>query len=192
MPQVVRKGSLIHERLQIKLFGDWDKTVRILNRLGPDIKKASLDAQMKLCQEVKHNVLGHLMNQDLGWASLNRHYSRKKGRKELDSRTLIAYGIYYHAIDAWTVGNQHLAMVGVRTGIYTRKMNGKRNPLEVARIALIHEFSRGNKIPRRPLWNPTIREMGGAKGFKKIYNHHLVNLLRRRGVPIKVLNNKLF
>jgi hypothetical protein len=50
-------------------------------------------------------------------------------------------------------------------------MNGKRSRLDIATIATIHEFSRGKRIPRRPLWNPTIKEMGSSKGIQKIcYN----------------------
>lgn len=192
MPQVFRKNTLNNNRLQVKLFGQWEEAIRVINRLSPEIKKQSLRAQLKVCEDIKLRVLGHLINQDLDWKSLNKNYSKRKTKNNLDSRTLIAWGSYYHAIDSWTVGNRHLAMVGVRTGIYTKTLSGKKNPLEVAKIAIIHEFSRGTKIPKRPLWNPTIKEMGGGPGLKKLYSTHLINLLRRAGVPIKPIQKKLF
>lgn len=176
-------------RVQFKLFGDWAETIKVLNKLSPTIKDCSLIAQMKICQDVAKRVKAHLKNQDLAWQPLAHRTTMKKSQANLDSGTLIAYGTYYNNIKAWQIGNQHMAYVGVKRGIYTKDTRGKRSRIDVATIAAVHEFSSGRHIPRRPLWNPTIAEMGGAPGLKKLYVKHLVGSLRVRGVPVKSFFN---
>lgn len=182
-----RRGDI--PKITFKLFGDWDGAIRSLNKLSPIIKECSLKAQLKLCKEIRDKVKAHLVNQDLGWPKLSKRYSQRKGQKGLDGRTLISYAEYYHSIQTWQVGNQHLTMVGVKSGIYTRTLSGRKSKLQVAQIAAIHEFSRGKRIPRRPLWNPTIREMGGVKGLKAMFIKHLFNNMRRNGVQISKIGN---
>lgn len=175
--------------LQFKLYGDWDKTIRILNKLSPTIKRVSLEAQLKVCDKIKDKVKKHLVNQDLGWKKLSSKYKKAKLNRGLDGRTLIAWAEYYHAIESWTVGSQHLAFVGVKNGSYTKKLNGKKSKYSIAKIAAIHEFSSGKKVPRRALWKPTLQEMGGSVGIKALYIKHLIGKLRVKGIPIKDIKN---
>lgn len=171
-------------KMEVKLFGDWAKAIRTFQGLSRKIKIASLEAQTKVCEAVVKKVKAHLRNQDLGWAPLNPKYLERKSERGLDSRALIAYGNYYHAIGVWKKGNQHLVFAGVKRGIYTRSLTGKRSKLDIATIAVIHEFSSGKKIPKRPLWNPTLREFG-KKGIKDLYVKNLRTSLRRQGLPVK-------
>lgn len=178
-------------KIKFELFGRWAETMKVLGRLSPEIKEASIKAQMKVGREIVKKVKAHLRNQDLGWAPLDTDYARRKSRLGLDTRTLISWGTYYNAIEMWTSGNKHLMMIGVRSGIYTRSPNGRKSKLEVAKIAAIHEFARGKKMPKRPLWNPTIAEMGGVNGIKKMYINSLVYHLSRKGIPVKAFR-KIF
>lgn len=171
--------------LKFELFGDWEKTIKLLQKMGPEVKEASLKAQLKVGKQICKIVKGHLRNQDLGWVALNEKYAEKKSDSGLDGRTLIAYGAYYNAIQVWQSGNRHLVNIGVRNGIYTHDLRGKRSKLEVAKIAVIHEFASGKRIKKRPLWNPSIVEIGGAKGIKKMYINALVYHLSRAGIPVK-------
>lgn len=181
--------SDFNSRIEFALFGDWDKTIKTLQKLSPEIKKASIKAQKKVCELILKKVKGHLRSQDLNWAPLHPDYAERKAIGGLSYRTLMAYGNYYRSIEVWTKGSQHMVFVGVKKGIYTRKLNGGRSRLEVAQIAAIHEFSSGRKIPKRPLWNPTIAEIGGAKGIKKLYVGSLVHHLRIAGIPVKQFQN---
>jgi len=176
-------------RLQFKLFGQWDETIRTLNKLSPTVKECSLIAQTKICNEICKKVKGHLKNQDLNWEPLTDKYMKRKEEEGLSGDILMAWGNYYNNIQVWTVGNQHFVYVGVKRGIYTKDVRGKRSRIDVATIAMVHEFSSGIKLPRRPLWNPTIAEMGGALGLKKLYVKHLVGSLRVRGIPVKSFMN---
>lgn len=178
-------------RAQFKLFGDWEKTIKLLQTLDPKIKKASIAAQMHVCRQIAKRVKAHLVNQDLPWKPLNPKYRERKVSRGLDGRTLISWAEYYYAIKVWTSGNRHLANVGVKNNVFTRSVEGKKSRLSIAQIAMIHEFSSGRKIPKRPLWNPTLREMGGAKGIKSMYSESLVKQLRKLGVPVKDFKNYL-
>lgn len=171
--------------IKFKLFGQWDETIRVLNKLSPAIKESSLIAQMKVCQDICKRVKNHLRKQDLNWEPLSENYLKRKEEYGFSSLILWAYGNYYNNIQAWQIGNQHFAYVGVKKGIYTKTLSGKRSRLDIATIAGVHEFSNGIKVPRRPLWNPTIREMDGTKGIQKLFVGFLRKELRARGIPVK-------
>lgn len=195
-PGFIRKGDLPKNssgnlKLEIKPIGRWNEAVRVISKLSPAIKKASLKAQLKVCNEIRTRVRAHLRNQDLGWKLLSSTYSERKSSLGLDGRTLIAYGNYYHNIEVWQKGMQYLVFVGVKRGKYTRRLNGKRGKLDIATVAAIHEFSSGRKVPRRPLWNPTIREIGGAKGIKSIYLKSFKHWLRMGGMPVTDINKTI-
>lgn len=184
-------GGLGTPRIEIKLLGDWEKTIRILQNLSPKIKKSSVQAQLKVCRLIQKKVKAHIRNQDLGWKALNPSYAERKERLGLSFKTLMAYGTYYNSIDVWRKNGQPIVFVGVKKGIYTQTLSGKKSKIEVAVIAAIHEFASGGKIPKRALWNPTIQEMGGAKGIKRLYVNSLMYWLRINGVPVKRIQNIL-
>lgn len=176
-------GTWENPGIRFKTFGKWDETIRLMQRLKPAIKNASLAAQVIVCEEICRKVKNHLLKQDLPWVPLTKAYATTKANKSLDDRMLIAWGSYYEAIKVWRIGNQHMVMVGIRKGIYGKTPTGKRSRLEIAQIAAFHEFS-ANPLRRRPLWNPTIQELGGQKGIKSLYLKNLYNQLRKRNIPV--------
>lgn len=176
-------------RIDFKPLGNWADTLRKLNRLGPDVRDASTKAQLKVAKEIVRRVKAHIRNQDLGWPPLSAEYSAVKLAFGLNPKTLYAYGNYYRAIEAWKAGNNSVVNAGVKKGKYTKTLSGKRSRWDIATIAAIHEFSSGKRIPRRPLWNPTIKELGGANGIKKMYINSLLYHLRMKGIPIKTFKN---
>lgn len=173
-------------KLTFELYGEWDKTIRTVQKVGPAVKIAGLYAQMKVATILKKKVVGHLINQDLGWRALDDKYLAQKTKVAADTRILFAYNQYYQNIEVWHRSNEHTVFVGVKSGRYTYSVwDNKRSKIDIASIAFIHEFSRGRRVPRRPLWNPTIKEMGGEQGIKDLYVKHLVGKLRVMGIPIK-------
>lgn len=172
--------------MRFKLFGRWAEAIRLTQTMGPKVKIASIYAQRKVCKDIEARVKKHLVNQDLGWKRLSPDTAYYKNKEGLDSRTLIAYGNYYHAIETWISGTSHFMYVGVKKGKYTYNYKTrKRSRLDLSKIATIHEFSTGRRLPKRPLWNPTIREVGGAQGIKGDYIKHLLGKARSMGLPIK-------
>lgn len=179
--------SQTSDRPQIKfeLFGDWDKAMNVIKGLGPNIKKASVKAQLKVGNIIVRKVKAHIRNQDLGWKPLSPMYEMRKSGAGLNTNIMRAHDTYYDNIKVWQSGNRHLVNIGVKRGIYTKTISGRKSKLEVATIAAIHELSSGKRFPRRPLWNPTIKEMGSSKGIRKIFINSLVWHLRLYGVPVK-------
>jgi len=184
-----------NSRIKVELFGQWDEAIRVMQRLDPEIKEASVKAQMQIMEQVKKAVKAHLRNQDIPEMvskPYNAKYAEAKVDAGRDSRFLLSWGTYYRSIEVWRTGNFHFAYVGVRNGIKTRALSGKAARLDVARIAYIHETG-GKKVPRRPLWNPTIKEMGGANGFKEAFVEYLHKNLRKKKIPIvKFSKNRIF
>lgn len=177
-------------KIKFRLFGRWEEAIRMMNSLGPAIKKASVASQLKICQLIAQKVKNHLKYQDLDWEPLSDSYIQRKERSGLDGRILMSYQTYYNNIEAWSRTNEGFAFVGVRKGMYTKELSGARSRIDIATIAAVHEFAAGGgKIPRRPLWNPTIGEIGGAKGIKQLYIDHLAKVLRVNGIPVKVFFN---
>lgn len=170
--------------IHFKPMGKWEESIRHFQGLKRNLKVASQNAQIRLCKEIAKRVKEHIRYQDLPWRHLTQEYADRKDEDGWDDRILMASQTYYDAIQVITKGSQHMIYVGVPRGIYGPKIGGNgRNKLEVAQIAAIHEYSMNAKR-RRPLWNPTIREMGNTKGIKAKYMDYLYKELRRRGVPI--------
>lgn len=180
------------KKIEFKLVGNWEETIRTISQLSPKIKAASIFAQLKIGEEIKKKVKNHLRNQDLGWAELSPLYAKKKADAGLSGKILMAYKTYYQNIEVWQKSNQHLVFIGVRRGIYTKRVgSNKKSRYDVATIGAIHEFSQGKRIPKRPLWNPTIAEYGGAIGIKIRYAYYLSKHLKFLKVPIKELSRLL-
>lgn len=177
-------------QLTFELYGEWDKAIRTLGKVGPAAKIASLYAQMKVANIIKKKVVGHLVNQDLGWRALSDKYLAQKSKVAADTAILFAWNQYYLNIDVWHKSNEHTVFVGVKKGKYTYSVwDHRKSKIDIATIAFIHEFSRGKRVPRRPLWNPTIAEMGGEKGIKDLFLKHFMGKLRSMGIPIKHFKN---
>jgi len=191
MPSIFN-NSLAGPAIKFQLFGNWAEAIRIMNKLDPAIKAASLEAQVKILEAIKKTVKRHLRNQDLPWRPLNQYYRQRKSSGGLSTDILRGWGNYYNNIEVWKQGSQHFAFIGVKRGIYTRSLDGKKSKLDIATIAFINEMG-GGKVPARPLWGPTIREMGGAKGIKEAFVDELHRRLKLRGIPVKMFTaNRIF
>lgn len=178
--------AAVEGKLTFELYGEWDKTIRTVQKVGPAVKIAGLYAQMKVATLLKKKVVGHLVNQDLGWRALDDKYLAQKARVGADTSILMAYNQYYQNIEVWHKANEHTVFVGVKKGKYTYSVwDNRRSRIDIATIAFVHEFAKGHKVPRRPLWNPSIQEMGGEKGIKELFVKHLIGKLRVMGIPVK-------
>lgn len=180
------QNAAVEGKLTFELYGEWDKTIRTVQKVGPAVKVAGLYAQMKVANILKKKVVGHLLNQDLGWRALDDKYLAQKAKVAADTRILMAYNQYYQNIEVWHRASEHTVFVGVKKGKYTYSVwDNKRSRIDIATIAFVHEFAKGHRVPRRPLWNPSIQEMGGEKGIKELFVKHLVGKLRVMGIPVK-------
>lgn len=158
--------------IRISTIGDWRREMRKMRMLAPDIHRAALRGQERAAKKLVKIVKDHLTNQDLQWTSLSKSTLRKKGG---DTRMLLSSETYFNNIKAFRKGYVYYA--GVKRGVT------EPNGIETARVAAIHEFRslavKGS--PRRPLWTPSIAEMGGAKGIRNIVVKAIARKLALRG-----------
>lgn len=171
-------------RITIEPMGNWDAVIGMLNTLGPKVRRASMRAQLKVAKEIVKRVKRHLREQDLNWPPLAPTTVQEREKHGINSsRILYARGTYYNAIQAWSSDSRKMVFAGVKKGTMAVSYGGERRRMDVGQIAAIHEFSRGRKVPRRPLWNPTLKELG-KEGMKLMFMGSLLYYLRMSGVPI--------
>jgi|SRR6478609_1014808 len=140
--------------IQIGFVGDWRKVKRLLPALPLVIKAANEAGQKKAAEQLVTLVKRHIRKQDLGWAE------KSENTRASDDRVLVDSGTYLKSILAYKQGNTWNA--GVPRNIYGP--NGTR----VADYAIYNEFGFGSRLPARPLWGPSLKEMGGQAGIQKI------------------------
>lgn len=161
---MLNKNSLSHPNILIEPIGDWAGVKRKLNRLPYALKAASLWGQRKAGEKLVKIVKGHIDKQDLGWTPL-----KDPGRSN-DPRVLVDQGTYRDNIKTWQ--KNYTRYVGVKKGVVNTRGE------QVWLIASLHEFKSYNGGPYRALWEPSIEEMGGAKGVANIISKAIENKIR--------------
>lgn len=139
--------------LDIQFDGNWLGVDVAFKSLPEAVRSSATWGQRKAAELLVKKVKNHINRQDLGWAP--RSVKTHSG----DPRTLVDEEAYYSAIRAWKTGNSYNA--GVSANAYSAR------GISIAYYALLQELGTGD-IPRRPLWEPSFREIGGNKGIKKI------------------------
>lgn len=168
-----------------KLIGDWTGVEHFFNDLGIEVKKKTLQAQWEIAKKLKKIVVGHLLAQDLNWPPLSpKTIANKKDNKGL---ILISTETYLDNIKVWRTSDK--VFVGVKKGI-TYKGRGKAVSLE--RVAMWQEYGT-SKSPARPLWGPSINEIGNKAGIKNFVVDAIFRRLKwlARGKPITITKSQV-
>ena len=139
--------------IDVELTGNWAGVAVALNRLPLLVHGAAVWGQRKVCEDLVKRVKGHINKQDLHWVERASSYNPS------DPRTLVDTEAYYGAIQAFKTGMTYHA--GVKSQAFNA--NGSR----IVDYANMNEYGGGN-LPARPLWEPSIKEMGGATGIRGI------------------------
>ena len=172
------RGSKKPIDISFNKFGPWEKVMADLKSLNITIRNSALYGQKKAVIQYYNIVKNHLINQDLPWASLKPNYLKQKH----SSSTLIETGTYLSNISYWR--DSYVYYIGVKQGIFETTKGGKQG-LELAILASIHEYgSRKRNIAKRPLWKPSLDEMGGGQGMVNIIQDVLANKFRQMRYPI--------
>lgn len=153
------------------LTGDWNKVQRLLSGLASKIKAEMGKTTAESLQLIEKTAVGHIDKQDLPWPPLSRAYARYKERtrsgkwrrrrsktgranpRSLSEKTLIATGAYRQAITSY------------QTSVYSGEVGVSRHEAyddgeKIVNIAAVHEMgTRDKRIPARPLWEPTAKEL---------------------------------
>lgn len=136
----------------IKKFGNWNLVGDLVNNLHQDIKESNKIMLKRIGLEAEKRAVDHLQKQDLSWEALKPETLKRKTKKGLSEKILIATSSYFQSITSWA--DSQTAYAGVKRT--ARNKEGQ----EIANIAKIHEYgSKVRNIPARPLWKPVFREM---------------------------------
>lgn len=152
--------SLTHyNNIQVKAFGDWNRAKSFIRNLSPSIRASVLWGQEKAAKELVKIVKAHIRNQTVpagtSWAPLADSTISRKGSSDWYLENME----YYDSIGTWREAYTFYA--GIRRG------EKNRNGIEIAKLANILEMGT-DKIPARPLWGPSLDEMGGFDGMRAI------------------------
>lgn len=137
-------------------FGDWDRARIMVKAMPATIRRSMMYGQEKAVRKLAKIVKAHISSQDL---SVFSQYPKKKISEHGSNRLLIDSATYWESINVWQ--SQYTFYVGVKAGLI--EPNGN----EIAKVASWLETGTRN-IPARPVWGPSIEEMGGMQGINKI------------------------
>lgn len=169
-------------RLTAQKLGNWDAAIEFFDKLGYNVKDTALTAQRKETTELKKKVVGHILAQDLPWAPLSPN-TKKRKQPYNRNKVYIDTETYLNSVTTWTEGNH--SYVGIKKG--TTYKNRKDRSVTVDQVAMWMEYGTKN-TPARPLWAPSINEMGGAGGMRDRIAKAIYNRLKRvsSGSPVEV------
>ena len=137
--------------LVITKIGNWVAAETKLAAIGGLVMSSAVYGQRNAAEKLVAIVRGHIDHQDLGWPAVLQDSG--------DPRILVDSELYRNSIKAWKSGTVYYA--GVPTSVKYPKGN------RVSDVAIMHEFGT-NRMVERPLWGPSIKELGGSKGVRKI------------------------
>lgn len=165
----------------VKKIGNWDGAMDFFKQMGMRVKTVTLQSQKEICKELRDRVIKHIVAQDLEWPSLSEITKKIKNQTNKDL-ILIDTELYMKSIKMWQVGNTWI--VGVKKGIVYRR---KGSFMSVDRVAILLEFGT-TRMPARPLWQPTMNELGGAKGIRNYVAKKIYEKLKdqAKGTPVQI------
>lgn len=176
---MANKGRL--SKLTVKKVGNWRGAIDFLGKSGFEVKKEVNKASFQLCTKLKNIVIGHLLAQDLNWKDLHPSTIKNKKSKNRNNK-LIDTELYLSNIKVWR--ELGTAYVGVKKGISHKRGD---NVISLDRLAIFLELGT-SRMPARPLWNPSIEELGGEKGIKNFIASAIYKRLETlsKGTPLTI------
>lgn len=133
--------------VKVSMLGNWPKAVKTFATLSPVVKRSIAMGQRKYARKLVAIVKGHIIQQDLGWKAASP--SKRGSMLMIDTRD------YYQSIRYWQKNYE------LHVGVPEHLIHG-RSGQKLWKVATWNE--RGTKkIPARPLWGPSIKELGGTK-----------------------------
>ncbi len=132
-----------------KKIGNWTGLDKLMNNLSDDIRQANKQSLRRTGLHIERLAVMHLKNQDLEWQSLTEKYLKRKAKKGLSNKILIATSDYMQSITSFATENEVFA--GVRKNVSNSEGD------DLVSIAAVHEFGNDN-MPERPLWRPVHKE----------------------------------
>lgn len=174
----------MNDRVRVKLYG-FEQVRQFIDNLKNDIYQIMVEPMMQVGLKGEAIAKQHLRDQDLNWKPLSPTYlkwktTKRKGKRRMSEKTLIATSSYFQSITTWA--DLKKAYIGVKRGVNNEEGQ------EIANIAKIHEYgSTKRNIPARPLWQPTLEELKSyvvaERPFVKAFMIYLRRKYTRRARP---------
>lgn len=134
--------------------------------MGFDVDVAVRSGQVQAAKRLVKIVKGHITKQDLPWVQLSAETKAMKGHSDI----LLDTKLYFESINYWW--ENKILKVGVKRGLHYD------SGVEISNVAALLEFGT-RKMPARPLWGPSIQEIGGKEGIQNIVADAIVRKLQR-------------
>lgn len=154
-------------QVEMQLEGQWAETNRLVRDLplliAAGYERGSKKAAKKFYNEIRKNIRDG--GSRFGFVPLAPSTLLRKAKAGGDLGMFTFYHYYYRSIEMFENGGTWY--VGVRKGARNPKTATKGSSYTIAQYAAVLENG-SSKIPARPLWKMTFREMGGIKAFRKI------------------------
>lgn len=175
-----------YRNVQIRAFGDWNRAQEFIQNLSPALRASALWGQEKAVKKLVKIVKDHIQQgtvpPGVTWQPLSEKTTKRKGHDKfyLDTKD------YFRTIGTWR--ENYTFYAGVKRGF------NNRNGIEISKLALILEKGVEGRIPPRPLWGPSLEQLGGLQEMRAIVLRAIENKLNQTAAPewqIKRLN-KMF
>lgn len=156
------KGPKDSLGIEIRKIGNWAGAEYQYKTLERTIKLSLIATERAIANKIRANVRGHMRNQDLPWKAASKS---KRGPK-----LMIETGTYYNSIKVTQ------AKLMITVGV-SKDVIHPRSKQPLWRIARWQENGKG-RIPKRPLWAPSIAEAGGKAGIAATLDEALLLALK--------------
>lgn len=155
--------------VSVRPFGNWAAARNRTSKLPQTIKRSIRAAEEKVAKRLIKIVREHIIKQDLNWVPLSDAAIKSKGHNKVYRFT----GTYFNSLKFWQKG--YSVEIGIPRGVYE-----PRNGVELWKVATWMELGT-TKMPARPIWGPSIKELGGRGGMQDIVADTLREKLAREG-----------
>jgi hypothetical protein len=168
-----------------KTVGDWSGVIKFFKDSGIEVRKKTMDAQWEICKKLKSILIRHIIANDLNWANLSP--ITRANKKENKNMIYMDTELYINSIQVWRNGLN--AQVGLKKGATYRRKSGS---VSLERVAMWMEYGT-QKMPARPLWAPSIEELGGKEGIRDFVVDAIFRRLKwlAKGKPIKITKRQV-
>ncbi len=134
--------------------GDWNGVLMAIASIRGDMERARVMSLKHFGLKAEKIAVNHIRNNDLGWAPLDPKYKASKIKRGYSESIYVMTSTYIQSITSWVEGNKSYA--GVKKDV-THPKEGGGGSEKVYKIAAILEYG-SEKMPKRPLWQPTYKE----------------------------------
>lgn len=159
---------------QIKLFGQWSKTKKVVNNLEASIAAGALLGQKAAAEKIRELVRKKIRENGgtTPWPAYSEKYlafkRRKKGSKA--GQMYRFNDTYYNNIITWRNGAKIHVGLSPRVSVMQVDGEGRKN-ITLHQLAQILEYG-NSEIQARPLWGPVRKDFGVAK-VKALMMYHV-------------------